>query len=210
MENLKQFQSKIPSLTIQLQIQQIEEEPWYKNEYIVGIFFEKIKSFPEMQIIFEIDQETKEIKYHLNEEYVNALTELFENCRNEYNEMNKFNISNKIKKAVDLIGTIDINKPVDLAAEINSKMTEIINFYNNSDDKIKEFIKSDAEMKFCLGIIAYYLDASGESEDKSTLKSFFIECTAKEMTKAEGMKLIKDSNTENAYWFLDGLKYEQK
>lgn len=120
--------------------------------------------------------------------------ELLEYERKEKLAYEKLVAFDQVNNFANRIGMSPMN------SDIKPIVQEFINFYENLPSHSKELYREAPDFNFIIGMIAYYL--SNET-NIDTIKDFFFSITGKIMSVENGIQCIKQSNCENAYWFLE-------
>ena len=89
--------------------------------------------------------------------------------------------------------------------ELLGYFAELKKLYEKYSD-ISECMMQNSSFPFCCGLFAYYL--SEESEGMDEIKTWFYDNLKKEMTKENGIELIKSSSGDHAYFSLENLNSE--
>jgi hypothetical protein len=105
-----------------------------------------------------------------------------------------------VKQIADRLSVIP--KDLNMVSNIKDILQNLVERYKNAGVKEKDLLKQAPDFAFCLGIAGYYLSREN-SEDISVL---FKEISSEDISQEAGLKLIRSSFGENAYWFLQGLQ----
>lgn len=100
----------------------------------------------------------------------------------------------------DLANEIGLLPKDDISKLLNCfpKLQKLYQQYN----ALKDYMQANTSFFFCCGLFAYYLEKEN-SVDK--LKEWFKSNLNMELTKENGIELIKKSSGEHAYFFLQSL-----
>lgn len=124
---------------------------------------------------------------------------MMENERIAYEKMR---INDYVKSVADEIGLLENN--ADLQKNVSEKILTFIEEYNKEAAR-QELYKKAPDFYFCLGIAAYYLSSYTLAPENEKIGEFFKSITSKEMTRENGLELIKKADGENAYFFLQTI-----
>jgi hypothetical protein len=115
----------------------------------------------------------------------------------------KLNSSMWVKDVADQLGALDPSES-EYASKILEIITPMIDFCEKTENKhAVQLIKEAPDFYYCFGLIGYY--AIENSTEFEKLKYLFEKYTEQKMSKDNALELIKKSNCENAYWFVQGL-----
>ena len=137
----------------------------------------------------------------VQKELTNLISALKE-AEKEYLAYEEMVTNDRIKEIADKVALTP--KDEHFIPKMQSTVQDLIKYYNSQDALHRDLIEKSPDFYFCLGICGYFL--SGQKTN--TVVSFFKKITNTDMSRQEGLALIKKSTSENAFWFLRSIGEE--
>ena len=92
--------------------------------------------------------------------------------------------------------------PIDDYDELKALAREVKNLFEesiaNKDETTVNFVKEHSDLKFCCGVVAYFLS---EKEGVEDIALWFKHVFSKEMSRQNGLDLVKEAPGQQAYFF---------
>jgi hypothetical protein len=123
-------------------------------------------------------------------------------CQEEYDEMLSIQEVANIQILYNKISDEAIRtKKFD---KIPTIMGDFIKYYDVLSQRLKESLKQSPEMQFLMGAVGYFCNKyNTAATEVKTLNVFFKNIIGVEMSKNGALNTIRNSKTEDAYWFLE-------
>ncbi len=135
---------------------------------------------------------------YVHKELTNLISALKE-VEKEYLAYEEMVVNDRIKEIADKIAILPKNEF--FISKMQLIIQELISYCNSQDALHSGFIEKSPDFCFCLGICGYFLS----DQKANAVGSFFKKITGVDMSKQNGLSLLKQSTSENAFWFLQSI-----
>ena len=114
-------------------------------------------------------------------------------------------VDSKVKNLAAQLGSLEASSP-HIGAEMWKIMNPFVDFCKKCPSEALKIIRETTDFNFCWGIVAYYVT---NGEGFKELNENFLKFFQKQMTKENGLELLRNSDGENAYFFLQSLENDK-
>lgn len=115
------------------------------------------------------------------------------------------NVDLFVKNLAMQLGSLDTSLP-QIGVEMRKIIAPLVDLCKKCPPEALKIVKETTDFNFCWGIVAYYVN---KGEDFEELSKNFLDFFQKPMNRENGLVLIRNSDGENAYFFLQGLENEK-
>lgn len=138
------------------------------------------------------------------EVFCQHLNARMEQVKSEQQSIWSANVDSMVSNIAARLCSLDVSSP-SIGANMWRVMRELVNLCEKCPPEALKVVKATTDFDFCWGVVAYY---ANNGDGFKELKKYFSKYTQRQMTRANGLELLRGCESENAYVFLGGLGNE--